>query len=562
MLREPVQKQCKFAEIDIYQISALGEIDIYQISALGEIDIYQILALGFISILIYYFLIYPITSPLWKVPGPYLYRISYIPSLNHQRKHRWIERVYNLHQQYGPLVILSPNELSVNGSQQFIIDIYLKNFPKSKFYQNFTNHGSKDNLFATLTNEKHLHYKKMITRLYSKSAIMSRENNTREILVDTTRKLVNVVHQSSVSGELPDIYSVKPEFNPRAKSHKQDWFNKSKKNQSGKNLGIEVYTLFGAFAMDVISRFELGINNGSDLLSNPVEREIIMKHRQVSSMGFWTSFMPQFWVLAATKLIKMAADDITKFQLSLYAIAEKNPYPTTKGKNRTTLETLKSNGLEKDYAYSFLTDNLFADVIDDLEKIDQLQFLNSLLLENSRVHASIPGAEPRIVDKEDYCVNGIHIPLGTTISCLPFALHREPTVFPNAMAFVPQRWLPYPHESETTYKMRLKQQNKFMMPFGKGIRMCLGMNLAQLEIKLVIANLYWHYSSQLDPDWCHVTQDNTPIKLGSKWQGSNRTDQEMMCMNDAYTTNPVNDECWLRWFEHDTSEQSEIVEQH
>ena len=92
----------------------------------------------------------------------------------------------------------------------------------------------------------------------------------------------------------------------------------------------------------------------------------------------------------------------------------------------TTLETLKKNGLEGEYAYSFLTDNLFAghettavqltylcyelsrpanykmqqklreelhkafpDGEIDLETVDNLPYLNALLTENGRVHTSI-----------------------------------------------------------------------------------------------------------------------------------------------------------------------------
>ena len=84
--------------------------------------------------------------PLWKVPGPYIHRISYIPCYNAQRNGTWIARVHELHKKYGSVVLLSPNEVSVNGDPKFINDIYVKNFPKSKFYENFRNHGFKDNI--------------------------------------------------------------------------------------------------------------------------------------------------------------------------------------------------------------------------------------------------------------------------------------------------------------------------------------------------------------------------------------------------------------------------------
>lgn len=544
--------------------------------------------LAFLAVLGIYYLIYlPITSPFWKLPGQYIYRVSYIPALNHQRKGTWIQTVYALHQRYGPVVVLSPKEISVYGVQ-YVNDIYVKNFPKSSFYANFTNHGH-DNIFASLSNDQHLKYKKIIMRLYNKGNIMSPENDTRNVMVECTKKLLDYIYKSSVTGESPDQASVSPKLNPHAKGHNVQWFNKS---QRKRNLGVEVFSLFGAYAMDVVSKFELGKSNGLNILDDPSDREIILKHRQVSSMLFWTTLMPTLWDLAATKTVLRCVEEISQFRMSLYDFAEK--HLCMNGKNLTTLEALKESGLKGSRAYSFLSDNLFAghettavqlcylvyelsrpghksfvkrlheelfkhfgkpkhhdDVIDDLEQIDNLPFLNALLMENSRLHSSIPGAEPRVVDKE-YSVENVPIPEGTVISCLPYALHRDPTVFPMHDFFIPDRWLKYSEDTEEVYQQRLKTQNKYMMHFGKGIRMCLGMHLAWIEMKLVVANLYWHFFSALDDDWCDTKNDLQPIKLGQRNARSYTNDQEMMCMSDAYTTTgPVNEECWIKWFENE-----------
>ncbi|KAI5958541.1 hypothetical protein KGF57_002386 [Candida theae] len=535
---------------------------------------------------VHYFIYLPISSPLWKLPGPYTYRVSQIPALNHQRRGTWIQKVYNLHKTYGPVVVLSPKEVSVYGLK-YVNDIYIKNFPKSSFYANFTNHGH-DNIFASLNNEQHLKYKKIIMRLYNKGNIMSPENDTRRVMIESTTKLLDYIYKSSVTGETPDYASVSPELNLHAKGHHVAWFNKS---QRSNNLGVEVFSLFGAYAMDVISKFELGKTNGSDLLDNPSDREIILKHRQVSGMLFWTTLMPEFWNLAATKMVLQSVKDISQFRVSLYDYAER--HFSRNGKSLTTLESLKANGLNGPQAYSFLSDNLFAghettavqlcylvyelsrpgnkslvkrlqrelfehfgkpamhnDVIEDLEQIDKLEFLDALLLENSRVHSSIPGAEPRVVNQE-YTVEGVSLPRGTVISCLPYALHRDPAVFPKHEHFIPDRWLRYSEETEEEFQQRLKLQNKYMMHFGKGIRMCLGMHLAWMEMKLVVASLYWHFHSALDDDWCEIKVDLEPIKFGRENTKGARSDQEMMCMSDAYTTTgPINEECWIRWFEN------------
>lgn len=527
------------------------------------------------------------TSPLRKVPGPYLHRISTLPALNGQRTERWIEIVRNLHAKYGDIVLLSPLEVSVNGDPKYVNDIYVKNLPKSRFYENFRNHGFRDNIFASLENDRHLRYKKMIMSLYSKSAVFLPKNSTRQAIVDCVRQLVKQVRIGSVEGTHPDHINARSAMNEHGKGHSLQsgaWLNTQKQN-----IGIDMYPLFGALAMDVVSGFELGVGNGSRLLHHPEQRHIIVSHRIQLAMGFWTTLMPSLWDWVATPETRQALEKIEAWQLLMYGKAEEKP-ATSQG-NPTTLETLRKHGLQGKDAYSFLSDNIFAghettavqltyltyelsrpanhqrqkrlvdeirgafgapktadEVISDLEAVDKLPFLDALLQENGRVHTSIPGAEPREVATSYSVQVGNHsvtLPKGTVISCQPYSVHRA-SVFEDADDFRPERWL-QGDENEAQFRSRIQLQNRHMMPFGKGIRMCLGMQIALIEMKMAVANLYWHYGSKICSDWCEVTKGCEPIKLGLALVGKGSTDQEKMVMMDAYTTRPYNDECWLEW---------------
>jgi cytochrome P450 len=552
-------------------------------------------------VLTYLYILQPFfLSPLKDIPGPYSHRVSYIPYYNSQRKGEWIQVVRELHMKHGDVVILSPTEISVNGDHKYLHDIYSRNFPKTNFYAQFGNHG-KPNMFASTSNDIHLKYKKMLMGNYSKSSVFSKKNSTRANLIVKVGNLVDQVYRSSVTGQEPDYINAKSEDNIHGKGHGTDgkWFNPANKKT---NLGIEVYSLFGSLAMDVVSAFEVGRENGTDLLKHPEKRHILVDHRSVAGMGFWTSLMPKFWNLAAGESIRKALEKIEKWQLGIYGAAEENVPKFNKDQNMTSLETLKSHGFKGASAYSFLSDNIFAghettaiqltyltyelsrtlnlplqqalieeivgtfgkptsrqDVIDDLDVVDKLPYLSALLDENSRVHTSIPGAEPRVVDRK-YEVKldntTVTIPKGTQISCQPYSIHRQQDVFPKPDNFIPERWLKYDSESPEEFQERIKRQQNFMMPFGKGIRMCLGMNVAVIEMKLAIANLYWHFNSRICKDWCDVVeyddQEKLPnvIPMGEHYMGKNQSDEEKMVMFDSYTTRPVNDECWLEWYEN------------
>lgn len=538
-------------------------------------------------------------SPLRHIPGPYLHRISRIPALYAQLRHFWIQRVHELHQQYGDVIILSPTEISCNGDPKYIHDIYVKNMPKAKFYENFRCHGFKDNIFASLENDRHLRYKKLIQSLYLKTAIYSPKNPIRAYLVEKITEVVKDVYDTSVTGQSPDWSHARLEFNPHGKGHKMGsgiWF---KPKPDGRGIGMEVYSLFGALAMDVVSAFELGIKNGTSLLANKVEREILIPHRMQAGMTFWTCLMPRYWDLAAGPIVRAASQRIEKWQLALYAGAEGNIPEKSLTQNLTTLEMLKKSGFKGKAAYSFISDNIFAghettavmltymcyelsrpanwhrqsllrkelreafgdpgdldSPVSDFEAVDKLQYLEALMQENLRVHAAIPGAEPRITDKNyDVVINSktVTLPPGIGISCQPYSMQRVESVFPEPDAWVPERWLPSGIEDPAEFKRRLQQMQRQMLAFGKGIRMCLGMQIALIDMKLVLANLYWRYSLSICTDWCEPEKPGTslfatPIKL-TTYPPDDGKELNMMAMADGYTTRPHLDECWLVWNE-------------
>lgn len=552
-----------------------------------------------IAFLLYKLVIYPFfLSPLRNIPGPYIHRISHIPALDAQRRHRWIEIIHLLHGKYGDVVLLSPTAIACNGDPKYINDIYVKNMPKHKFYENFRNHGFKDNIFSSLENDRHVKYKRLVQNLYSKTAVFNPKNSSRKNIIEKVGHLVQAVYKSSVTGQEPDLRNARLALNEHGKGHALgtgDWFNKSNKK---KYLGIDVYSLFGALAMDVVSAFELGVENGTHLLLSAEKKDILVPHRMQAGMVFWTTLMPRFWDWAAGKEIREASRQIEEWQMNLYANAEENVPQFKAGENMTTLETFKKHGYKGKYAYSFLSDNIFAghettaiqltymcyelsrpantgrqarlrkelvdafgvsklvdDVISDFEAVDKLPYLEALMQENSRVHTSIPGSEPRVTDKP-YLVKiddiSVELPVGTQVSCQPYSMHRVESVFGDADLWIPERWLQNDNETDFAYKARMTNMQRYMMPFGKGIRMCLGMNVAVIEMKLALANLYWKFTSDICRDWCDVVE--TDAKVGNRIEMGSRhmtsaTDESMMTMVDAYTTRPYFDECWLDWLD-------------
>ena len=112
-----------------------------------------------------------------------------------------------------------------------------------------------------------------------------------------------------------------------------------------------------------------------------------------------------------------------------------------------------------------------------LKDLQQLPFLNSVILEANRLSFGLTGRNPRIAPGESLHYRQYVIPPGTPVSMSTLCIHTNETVFPDPWAFRPERWL----GNEGAEK------RKHMFAFGKGPRKCVGMNLAQAELCLAVA---------------------------------------------------------------------------
>ena len=96
---------------------------------------------------------------------------------------------------------------------------------------------------------------------------------------------------------------------------------------------------------------------------------------------------------------------------------------------------------------------------------DQLPYLNAVVKEGLRCFPPIPMSFPRYVPTGGRIIDGARIPEGTIVSCQPYTLHKEEGIFPQALEFVPERWL----DSEGA-----KEREESFFAFSKGSRGCLG----------------------------------------------------------------------------------------
>lgn len=113
------------------------------------------------------------------------------------------------------------------------------------------------------------------------------------------------------------------------------------------------------------------------------------------------------------------------------------------------------------------------------DALEKLPYLTGIILESLRLANSVPQRLSRIAPDEDLRYGEYVIPRGTTFGQSNWFLHANPDCFPEPEAFIPDRWSGPDAE----------RQRRYLVPFGRGTRMCLGLNLAYAEMYRALATV-------------------------------------------------------------------------
>jgi retinoid hydroxylase len=124
--------------------------------------------------------------------------------------------------------------------------------------------------------------------------------------------------------------------------------------------------------------------------------------------------------------------------------------------------------------------------------LDQLQRLRSLgnaVAEAGRLHAPVRFGPRGLVQDVEFA--GYLLPAGTHVRYSIAAGHRLPSVFTAPDRFDPDRFAPGREED--------KRHPFALVTFGGGQRVCIGVNMAQLEVRALAAHVLRRYTITPDP---------------------------------------------------------------
>jgi cytochrome P450 len=132
-----------------------------------------------------------------------------------------------------------------------------------------------------------------------------------------------------------------------------------------------------------------------------------------------------------------------------------------------------------------------------ISHLKKLTNMNYLLKEIERLYPPIYMIPRTAVNKIEY--DDYIIPQGCLVLLSPLITHRLPELYEQPNIFSPERFAP-PREEH-------KKHPYSLIGFGGGVHRCLGDELAQMELKVIVSILLQYYDWQITP----MFPDNEPI---------------------------------------------------
>ncbi len=192
---------------------------------------------------------------------------------------------------------------------------------------------------------------------------------------------------------------------------------------------------------------------------------------------------------AAIRERQASPDPVARDVLSLLAWAtDDEAEPLPEREIRDELLTMIMAGYETTTtALAWLFERLLRSprVLNELmDRLDDDAYVDAVIKESLRLRPVVPVVARKLA--EDVVLGGHRIPARTVLMVSVYLLHRDPLVYEDPDEFRPERFLAG------------GQEGAIWVPFGGGVRRCLGASFAQLELKVVLRTILRNVS--LAPD--------------------------------------------------------------
>ncbi|KAK0202481.1 cytochrome P450 monooxygenase [Desarmillaria ectypa] len=469
-------------------------------------------------------------------PGPLVAKFSDVWLANVTYKGHRSEVIHDLHKKYGPFVRIAPNHVSVAVSDAHsTVYGHGNGALKSPFYDAFIT--TSLGIFTARERQTHTRKRKIISHTFSQKSVLEFEPHVRRYV-------------GQLLGQWEKLYD--KALKGMSGEEGEGWTGRDGR------LWLDCFPWANYLTFDIIGDLAFGAPFGMIMAAKDSAlvaqdpHAVLKSYGQagakyalkeinvintlggpsetfLSTMGTvpaWSRALlkrtPLFWkaakdfdaivgmaITAVSKRLQVPTDRndfLSKLQ------AGKDEYGNPMGKEELTAEavTLLIAGSDttststcaiiyclarapsvQEKLQKELDEHLDSDVA-TADRVKNLPYLQAVIDEGLRLHPAVALGLPRVAPESGITITGNHFPAGTIVSVPIYTSHRDPAVFGDDVeVFRPERWSEYDGASVS----------KAFAPFSVGPRGCIGRNLANLELQIIIASILKCYHFVLEtPD--------------------------------------------------------------
>ncbi|KAI7147047.1 Benzoate [Hortaea werneckii] len=468
---------------------------------------------------LYFVLPYLRNFQIQDVPGPFLAKFTNLWYLYECRLCRRYMTVHKLHEKYGKLVRVQPNQVSIADPTAIpVVYGHGTGFLKSDYYDAFV--SIHRGLFNTRDRAEHTRKRKTVSHTFSTKSVGQFEQ---------------YIHHN--------LEQLASQWDSKSKLAKQD-------PRSNGYYKFDALHWFNYVAFDIIGDLAFGapfgmLEKGADVAevrmtpdAPPTAApaiEVLNRRGEVSNaigtMSWikpYAKYIPDpFFYKGVEAVQNLAGIAISRVNERL-AAAERGEITRTdllarlmEGKdesgNPLGREELTAEALTQLIAGSDTTSNtscallyhcltrpnvvkklqaeldqaLPTDEVPMYEQVKDLKYLDMVIQETLRIHSTSSQGLPRVVPPgPGVDLAGHHFPQGVVLSVPAYTMHHSKEIWgPDADEYRPERW----------EKLTDTQKQAFI-PFSYGPRICVGRNVAEMELALIVATVFRRYEFELYQD--------------------------------------------------------------
>ncbi|KAL3480531.1 cytochrome P450 [Aspergillus californicus] len=476
----------------------LGEQFVSQLTVTNAIlSFFAYVVLKFIYQIVHYRFFHPLSA----FPGPFWGSVTRLWIAWHNLNQTELPTVYELTEKHGPVVRITPTLLLVSDPTK-LPEIYHRNADKTGHYITGS-FGETESLFNMRSHKTHASFRKHIAGPYSFSSVKRMEPIIDLRIGDWLEKLdekfartgsvfdfswwavymaYDIISEvgfgapfgfvekgEDVGGLIQGFHDGLPAFGLLARLHpftswiKTTFLKKYLVAKPEDDSGIGVLMRF---------RDRLIKERVEDMKTKKDVGRIDLLQTFLEARTEDGKPLTMDYIKAEVLLVLLAGADTTGtiFQAMIYYLLT---HPAVYERMMEEVDSAVRQGLISDDKPQYT------------EILENLPYFVACVRETLRMCPAAPNIFPRYVSEPGLELFGKFAPAGTEISGNPWIMHRDQKIFgKDAEEFNPDRWM----NAE-----RAKVMNKYIFTFGYGARVCLGKDVAMMELFKGPLQFFRHY---------------------------------------------------------------------